>query len=124
VNKHGFQGYYTIKGAGGLIEMGGYFLAYNKSEEEIMQTLEPFLTQVNSTNHVELTRSVLTQHDTWLEAYNSLPEQSSTDSREGPSGVISVTRLLTKNRLTEDTNASAKMFKAIGPALLHLPCMR
>ena len=116
VNEQGFQGYYTIiEGAGGLMEMGGYFLAYDKSEDTITRTLEPFLRQVNSMNHIHLTISNITRHDTWIEAYNSLPMQSSTDSSDGPGGVISVTRLLTKKGLTEDMNASAKMFKAIGP---------
>jgi FAD/FMN-containing dehydrogenase len=116
VNEKGFQGYYTIiKGAGGLMEMGGYLLAYDKSEDDITKTLEPFLRQVNSTNAIDFTRSITTRHDTWIEAYNSLPVQSSTDSSSGPGGVISVTRLLTKRGLTEDINASAKMFAAIGP---------
>lgn len=116
LNKQGFQGYYTIiKGAGGLIEMGGYFLAQNKSEDEITKIVEPFLTQINSTNGIELSQNVITPHNTWIEAYNSLPEQSSTDSGDGPGGVISITRLLTKKGLTEDTEASARMFEAIGP---------
>lgn len=116
LNEQGFQGYYTIiKGASGLMEMGGYFLAYGKSEENITQTLQPFLEQVNSTNHIDYTRSIITRYDTWIEAYNSLPEQPSTDSSSGPGGVISVTRLLAKKGLTDDINASAKMFEAIGP---------
>ncbi|KAJ4354942.1 hypothetical protein N0V95_003351 [Ascochyta clinopodiicola] len=116
VSEQGFQGYYTIiKSASGLMEMGGYFLAYDKSEEKITQILQPFLEQVNSTNQIDYTRSIVTRYNTWIEAYNSLPEQSSTDSSSGPGGVISITRLLTKKGLTDDIKASAKMFEAIGP---------
>ena len=115
VNDAGFQGYYTIiEGAGGLMEVGGYFLAYNKSNSTITQTLDPFLKQVNSTSHVQLSRSIITSYDTWIDAFNALPEQPG-GSSDGPGGVISITRLLTRQGMTENIDASAEMFAAVGP---------
>jgi hypothetical protein len=114
-NEQGLQGYYVITpGAGGLMAMAGYFLAYDKSEETITQILQLFLEKVNSTNGIDSTLSNVTRYDTWIEAYESLPEQGSTSSSSGPGGVISITRLLTKKGLTDDITASAKMFEAIG----------
>jgi hypothetical protein len=118
LNDQGFQRYYIIiiKGASGLMEMGGYFFAYDKSEKHITRILQPFLEQGNSTNYIDYTRSIITRYDTWIEAYNNLPEQPSMGSSSGSGGIISVIRLLTKKGLPQDITASAKMFEAIGRA--------
>lgn len=115
LNEQGLQGYYTIAGAAdGPLTMGGYFLAYGKSNATVMQTINPFITEANAAKDFVSVTSNVTRYDTWIDAYNDLPKQLR-DSSDGPGGVISTMRLLTRKGLTEDVKASTKMFEAIGP---------
>lgn len=43
-----------------------------------------------------------------------MPKQQSSDG-DGPGGIISVTRLMTKQELSADVETSARMFEVIGP---------
>ncbi|PSN71419.1 FAD binding domain protein [Corynespora cassiicola Philippines] len=113
MNERGFQGYYTItRGQDGTMSIGGYFMAYDKSESEVDGILQPLFARVGNST-LKLTSNV-TRHDGWIDAYNLLPKQTR-DSNSGPGGVLSTTRLLTRRGLTEDVEASMKMFEAIGP---------
>ncbi|KAB2102362.1 hypothetical protein AG0111_0g9634 [Alternaria gaisen] len=116
VNEAGFQGYYTIAGAkNGPLAMGGYFMAYDKSNSSLTTAMENFLAPAReSSNLVSSTMSNLTTYSRWIDAYNGLPKQTR-DSSSGPGGVISTTRLLTADSLTQDIEASARMFETIGP---------
>jgi hypothetical protein len=118
INNKGFQGYYTItRDAEGLWDFGGFFLAYDKSNATIQQILTPFATKLNaSADLASIDTWKVKSYDTWIDAYNALPTQSSTDSKDGPGGTVSVTRLLTKRSLTSDTAESTKMFQNIGPS--------
>lgn len=113
MNERGFQGYYTItRGQDGTMNIGGYFMAYEKSESEVDGILQPFFARID--NSTLKSASNVTRHDGWIDAYNLLPKQTR-GSDGGPGGVLSTTRLLTRRGLTEDVEASMKMFEAIGP---------
>ncbi|KAF1954516.1 FAD-binding domain-containing protein [Byssothecium circinans] len=115
INELGFQGYYTISGPkNGPLSMGGYFLAYDKRNSSIESTLEPFISLMNSAKDLASLSSNITRYDRWIDAYNALPKQTR-DNTDGPGGTISSMRLLTREGLTEDLDASARMFGAIGP---------
>ena len=119
INSKGFQGYYTITGdAEGPWSFGGFFLAYDKSNATVQQTLAPFTTKINaSADLISIETWKVKSYETWIDAYNELPTQNSTDKKDGPGGTVSVTRLLTKDSLTEDMVESAKMFQSIGPSM-------
>lgn len=119
INDKGFQGYYTIYGeASGPWTFGGYFLAYEKSNSTVQQIITPFVAKLNASSDLATQDAwQLKSYDTWISAYNGLPKQSSTDSKSGPGGTVSVTRLLTKKGLTDDVTASAKMFQSIAPSV-------
>lgn len=110
LNQQGFQGYYTTSGP---MTLGGFFLAYDKSNATITRILGPFLTEIKVAEDMISLVSTVTRYDTWIDAYNALPAQSR-DNIDGPGGVISTTRLLTRKGLTEDIDAIAKMFEVIG----------
>jgi hypothetical protein len=118
INNDGFQGYYTITGsAGGAQTFGGYFLAYDKSNSTVEQIIAPFATKLNASGNLALVDTwKVKSYDTWIDAYNALPTQGSTDSKDGPGGTVSVSRLLRKDDLTEDTMKSANMFHSISPS--------
>jgi hypothetical protein len=109
------QGYYTIAGPKeGPLTMGGYFMAYDKSNGTVNSAIEDFLAPAHAAEGLVSITSQITQYSRWIDAYNDLPKQTR-DSSSGPRGTISTTRLLTKESLTSDLEASAKMFEAIGP---------
>ncbi|KAJ4357192.1 uncharacterized protein N0V89_001767 [Didymosphaeria variabile] len=116
LNNQGFQGYYTITGsAEGPWTFGGYFLAYERSNAMVQGILAPFWTALNaSASLASLSIWNVTRYDTWIEAFNGLPKQGA-DNSDGPGGVISVSRLLTREDLTRDVEAVARMFKSIAP---------
>jgi hypothetical protein len=118
VNDKGFQGYYTITGdPEGPWSFGGFFLAYEKTNATVEQILTPISAKLNASTDVAFKEAWrLESYDSWIKAYNGLPKQSSTDSKSGPGGTVSVTRLLTRSGLTEDTEETAKMFAAIAPS--------
>lgn len=119
INDKGFQGYYVITGnAKGPWTFGGFFLAYDKTNATIQQTLALLDAKLSSSTTVATKASwELEYFDTWIDAYNRLPEQTSTDASGGPGGTVSVTRLVTRDGLTKDLEASAKMFQSIGPSV-------
>jgi hypothetical protein len=116
VNEAGFQGYYTIAGAKkGPLAMGGYFMAYDKSNSSITTAISDFLAPAREASHLVATpTSTITAYTRWIDAYNALPKQTR-DSSSGPGGLTSITRLLTADSLTQDLDASTRMFEAIGP---------
>ncbi|KAL5398719.1 hypothetical protein PMIN02_001246 [Paraphaeosphaeria minitans] len=116
LNNEGFQGYYTITGsAEGPWTFGGYFMAYDKSTATVQKTLSPFSAALNASTHLAtLSFWNVDIFDTWIEAYNALPKQVA-DNTDGPGGVISVTRLLTREDLTKDVDVAAEMFESIAP---------
>jgi hypothetical protein len=115
LNEQGFQGFYTIAGpAEGPLSMGGYFMAYNKSNATVEQSISTILKDAKAASDLVSVTSIVTRYDAWIDAYNDLPKQVR-DSTEGPGDTISTTRLLTKQALTEDSEALAKMFEKVGP---------
>lgn len=121
LNDAGFQGYYTILGGPGDASpptIGGYFMAFDKSNATMHSAIASFLTPATQlaqeTGLVNVTGNQLTHYATWIDAYDVLPTQSR-DSADGPGGVISTTRLVTREALTADVDASARMFRTIGP---------
>jgi FAD/FMN-containing dehydrogenase len=117
INDKGFQGYYVVSGEEKAWNFGGWFLAYDKTNATVQQTLAPLHAMLNgSTNVATISAWNLEYYDTWISAYNRLPEQTSTDSDGGPGGTVSVTRLLTRDGLINNTAASANMFKSIAPS--------
>jgi hypothetical protein len=116
LNEQGFQGYYTMTGpAAGPWTFGGFFLAYDISNTMVQQTLAPFSAKLNdSVDLASLSIFNVTSYATWIEAFEGLPKQGA-DSSDGPGGVVSVTRLLKREDLTNDLEAVAKMFASIGP---------
>ncbi|KAF2650090.1 FAD-binding domain-containing protein [Lophiostoma macrostomum CBS 122681] len=90
--------------------------AYDKSNAMVEETLAPFKDALDSSaNLTSLSIWNVTRYDTWIAAFNALPKQVSTND-DGPGGSISVSRLLTRQDLTGDVEAVAKMFMSIGPA--------
>jgi hypothetical protein len=116
VNKAGFQGYYTIAGArNSLPAIGGFFMAHDKSNSTLTTAMSDFLAPARKFSRlVSSTTSNLITYSRWIDAYNALPKEIR-DSSSGPGGVISTTRLLTADSLTQDIDASARMFETIGP---------
>jgi hypothetical protein len=115
VKDDGFQGYYTIAGPKeGPLAMGGYFMAYNKSNATITQAIDDFIAPAYAADDLVSVTSNITRYTRWIDAYNDLPKQTR-DKSDGPGGTISATRLLTKEALTSDVEASARMFEAVGP---------
>ncbi|KAH7067445.1 hypothetical protein BKA63DRAFT_424441, partial [Paraphoma chrysanthemicola] len=106
LKEQGFQGFYTIVGpAEGPLFMGGYFMAYDKSNDTVQHAIQTILGDANNSTILEPILSNVTRYDAWIDAYNDLPKQVATSS-EGGGDTISSTRLLTNEGLTNDVGAN------------------
>jgi hypothetical protein len=109
IRRSGLQGYVTL--AGPPLQMTNALFAYNKTKDEVEETIEPLSAWLKSHNSTVSLASEISTFPKWIDVYHLF---NLTQSVAGGDGEVTASRLLPAEALA-DTETLARTLEKIGP---------